>query len=187
MFVQVTDCLFVVMLLMHSGARTNMARCVVTVCTSASRPGALCVLPLGLTYTKLMYIHKGGVTIYVKYSISFSLSLSLSLSLSHTHTHTLSLSLSLSLPLSLSPPPLSLSLSFSFPFPHPLYYTIGVPNDVQWRCDKLKKLDLSHNRLRALPDSFHDLRRMVTLNISYNNLKELPQSCSWGCVNLVSE
>ena len=95
-----------------------------------------------------------------------------------------SLSLFPSFSLSLSP----LSLFFFLPPPprhthqHP-----GLPNDVDWRCDKLKKLDLSHNRLRALPDTFQDLRRMVALNVAYNHLKEIPQSCSWGCVNLVSQ
>ena len=89
--------------------------------------------------------------------------------------------LSLPLPLFFS---LSLSLFLSPPSPHQY---LGLPNDVDWRCDKLKKLDLSHNRLRALPDTFQDLRRMVALNVSYNHLKEIPQSCSWGCVNLVSQ
>ena len=94
----------------------------------------------------------------------------------------LSFPLPLFLSLSLSPPP----LSFSFA-PPPSHQYPGLPNDVDWRCDKLKKLDLSHNRLRALPDTFQDLRRMVALNVSYNHLKEIPQSCSWGCVNLVSQ
>ncbi len=55
-----------------------------------------------------------------------------------------------------------------------------------WRCEKLKKLDVSHNRIRALPDCFSDLKRLGTLSASHNYLKELPQSCSWGCINLVS-
>ncbi len=58
--------------------------------------------------------------------------------------------------------------------------------DYFWCCDKLKKLDVSHNRIRALPDCFSDLKRLGTLNASHNYLKELPQSCSWGCINLVS-
>ena len=94
----------------------------------------------------------------------------------------LPLFLPLSLPLSLFPP-----LSLFFFCPPPPHQYLGLPNDVDWRCDKLKKLDLSHNRLRALPDTFQDLRRMVALNVSYNHLKEIPQSCSWGCVNLVSQ
>jgi len=57
--------------------------------------------------------------------------------------------------------------------------------DARWRCEKLKKLDLSHNRLRSLPDTFDDLKRLSVLNLSHNYLKELPQSCSWGCLNLV--
>ncbi len=58
--------------------------------------------------------------------------------------------------------------------------------DYFWCCDKLKKLDVSHNRIRALPDCFSDLKRLGTLSASHNYLKELPQSCSWGCINLVS-
>ena len=100
------------------------------------------------------------------YALPYLLSLSL-----------LSLALSsLSSPAYLHVPSFS-SLSLLYP---------GLFNDVEWHCDKLKKLDLSHNRLRALPDTFHDLRRMVALNVAYNYLKEIPQSCSWGCVNLVS-
>lgn len=62
---------------------------------------------------------------------------------------------------------------------------LGLPNDVHWECEKLKKLDFSHNRLRALPDTFNDLRSLNVMNLSHNYLKELPQSCSWGCINLV--
>ena len=82
----------------------------------------------------------------------------------HTHTHTLSLLNNYAPPL---PPP-------------------GLANDVEWHCDKLKKLDVSHNYLQALPDTFFDLSRMVALNVSYNHLQEIPLSCCWGCVNLVS-
>eukprot|EP00731_Ephydatia_muelleri_P016582 Em0009g1006a len=57
--------------------------------------------------------------------------------------------------------------------------------EVHWSCEKVKKLDLSHNHLRALPDTFNDLRRLNTLHVSHNNLQELPPSCSWGCINLV--
>lgn len=64
---------------------------------------------------------------------------------------------------------------------------LGFSPDVRWACDKLKKLDLSHNRLRALPDTFDDLKRLSVLNLSHNYLKELPQSCSWGCLNLVRD
>ena len=52
-------------------------------------------------------------------------------------------------------------------------------------CEKLKKLDVSHNRLRALPDTFDELRMLNVMNLSHNYLNELPQSCSWGCINLV--
>ncbi len=57
--------------------------------------------------------------------------------------------------------------------------------DIQWTCDKLKKLDLARNRLRSLPDTFKDLRRLSVMNLAHNYLHELPQSCCWGCVNLV--
>ena len=50
----------------------------------------------------------------------------------------------------------------------------------------MKRLDLSHNRLHSLPDTFTDLRRLNVLMLSHNSLKELPPSCSWGCINLVS-
>lgn len=66
-----------------------------------------------------------------------------------------------------------------------LCLVLGLPNDVHWECEKLKKLDFSHNRLRALPDTFNDLRSLNVMNLSHNYLKELPQSCSWGCINLV--
>ena len=59
--------------------------------------------------------------------------------------------------------------------------------DIRWTCDKLKKLDVARNRLRSLPDTFHDLRRLSVMNLAHNYLKELPQSCCWGCVNLVSD
>ena len=58
--------------------------------------------------------------------------------------------------------------------------------DVIWTCEKLKRLDLSHNRLRSLPDRFDGLRRLNTLNVSYNYLNDLPQTCSWGSISLVS-
>ncbi len=70
-------------------------------------------------------------------------------------------------------------------FPYLLTHTTAF-GDFFWRCDQLKKLDVSHNRIRALPDCFSDLRRLGTLCASHNYLKELPQSCSWGCINLVS-
>lgn len=63
----------------------------------------------------------------------------------------------------------------------------GFPPNIRWTCDKLKKLDLSRNRLRALPDTFDDLKRLSVINVSHNYLKELPQSCCWGCLNLVSK
>lgn len=63
--------------------------------------------------------------------------------------------------------------------------TSGLTNDIRWECEKLKKLDFSHNHLRALPDTFTDLRRLSVMNVSHNSLRELPQSCSWGCINLV--
>ena len=59
-------------------------------------------------------------------------------------------------------------------------------NEVVWKCEKLRKLDFSHNHLRALPDTFNDLRRLNVMSLSHNSLQELPQSCSWGCINLVS-
>ena len=62
----------------------------------------------------------------------------------------------------------------------------GLPADIKWVCEKLKRLDLSHNRLHSLPDTFTDLRRLNVLMLSHNSLKELPPSCSWGCINLVS-
>jgi leucine-rich repeat kinase 1 len=61
----------------------------------------------------------------------------------------------------------------------------GLPADIKWVCEKLKRLDLSHNRLHSLPDTFTDLRRLNVLMLSHNSLKELPPSCSWGCINLV--
>ena len=68
------------------------------------------------------------------------------------------------------------------------YHALYLPSafDFFWRCDRLKKLDVSHNRLRALPDCFSDLKRLGTLSASHNYLKELPQSCGWDCINLVS-
>ena len=62
----------------------------------------------------------------------------------------------------------------------------GLPADIKWVCEKMKRLDLSHNRLHSLPDTFTDLRRLNVLMLSHNSLKELPPSCSWGCINLVS-
>ena len=71
-----------------------------------------------------------------------------------------------------------------------MYIFSGDPEDaspnVIWCCELLKRLDLSHNRLRALPDMFKKLKRLNTLIVSYNYLNELPSSCSLGCVNLVS-
>lgn len=58
--------------------------------------------------------------------------------------------------------------------------------DAIWTCEKLKRLDLSHNRIRSLPEHFDNLRRLNTLNLAYNYLQELPVSLSWGCINLVS-
>lgn len=72
------------------------------------------------------------------------------------------------------PPPLSLPLPLS-----------GLPADIKWLCEKLKRLDVSHNRLHCLPDTFSDLRRLNVLMLSHNSLQELPPSCSWGCINLV--
>ena len=66
------------------------------------------------------------------------------------------------------------------------FVPLGYPSEVYWKCDKLKKMDVSHNRLRGLPECFSDLKRLSTLNASHNYLKELPQSCSHGCINLVS-
>lgn len=63
---------------------------------------------------------------------------------------------------------------------------VGLPPNIRWTCEKLKKIDLSHNRLRGLPDTFDELRRLSVIHLSHNYLKELPQSCCWGCVNLVS-
>ena len=61
----------------------------------------------------------------------------------------------------------------------------ACPNIV-WRCDLLKKMDLSHNRLRTLPDTFKNLRRLNTFTVSYNHLHSLPSSMGLGCINLVS-
>ena len=58
--------------------------------------------------------------------------------------------------------------------------------DLTWRCDLLKKIDLSHNRLRTLPDTFKSLRRLNTFTVSYNHLHALPPSMGLGCINLVS-
>lgn len=69
----------------------------------------------------------------------------------------------------------------------PLHHTPLTAGFIRWTCEKLKKLDLSHNRLRALPDTFDEVKRLSVMNLSHNYLKELPQSCSWGCINLVSE
>ena len=51
----------------------------------------------------------------------------------------------------------------------------------------MKKLDISHNRLKALPDTFGDLHLLTYLHVSHNALLELPPSCSLGCINLVRE
>ena len=58
--------------------------------------------------------------------------------------------------------------------------------DAEWTCEKVKRFDLSHNRIRTLPERFDNLRRLNTLNVAYNYLQELPVSLSWGCINLVS-
>ena len=55
-----------------------------------------------------------------------------------------------------------------------------------WMCESLKKLDLSHNSLKALPDTFGNLHLLTYMHVSHNSLQELPPSCSLGCINLVS-
>lgn len=57
---------------------------------------------------------------------------------------------------------------------------------IAWTCESLKKLDLSHNGLKALPDTFGNLHHLTYLHVSHNSLLELPPSCSLGCINLVS-
>lgn len=55
-----------------------------------------------------------------------------------------------------------------------------------WRCDKLQRLDLSHNHIRALPDCFQSLKKLKQLRVSYNILTELPLSLCWGSIGLVN-
>ena len=64
---------------------------------------------------------------------------------------------------------------------------LEVIADLNWTCQKLKKLNISHNHLRALPDNFRDLANLTVLTVSYNNLDSLPLSCCWGSVRLVSK
>ena len=80
----------------------------------------------------------------------------------------------LPLPSSPSPPLL--------PLPSPPY-----PGVTTWRCDKLQRLDLSHNHIRALPDCFQGLKKLKQLRVSYNILTELPLSLCWGSIGLVSQ
>ena len=74
-----------------------------------------------------------------------------------------------------SPPP-------SPPLPSPPY-----PGVTTWKCDKLQRLDLSHNHIRALPDCFQSLKKLKQLRVSYNILTELPLSLCWGSIGLVSQ
>eukprot|EP00731_Ephydatia_muelleri_P005646 Em0002g1822a len=67
----------------------------------------------------------------------------------------------------------------------PEYVTEEVIANMNWTCQKLKKLNLSHNHLKALPDNFRDLANLSVLTVSHNNLDSLPLSCCWGSVRLV--
>ena len=43
----------------------------------------------------------------------------------------------------------------------------------------LEKLNLSHNNLKELPKQFSNLTNLRVLQLSYNKLKELPNSLGW--------
>ena len=55
-----------------------------------------------------------------------------------------------------------------------------------WTCTKLKKLDVSRNKLVRLPARyFEELRYLREINVSHNDLEELP--FNWGSTILVRE